>query len=121
MNSPVSKSKTLNLPPLPIGWCTYMLVCLDNSFYIGLTDDLPTRIADHASDKGSTYTKSVKPTLFVWYESHADRPSAAQRERQLKTWSHTKKQRLARGLSPFNFGPNLRLSLLSHNELPSVF
>src|SRR5882762_3336330 len=112
MNSPVSKSKPSNLPPLPIGWCTYMLICLDNSFYIGLTDDLPTRIADHASGKGSTYTKSVKATLFVWYESHADRPSAAQRERQLKTWSHTKKQNLSQHAVPFDFGQNLRLSLL---------
>jgi len=115
MNSPVSKSRTLNLPPLPTGWCTYILICVDNCFYIGLTDDLSTRIRDHASGKGGTYTKSVKPTLFVWYESHTDRPSAAQRERQLKTWSHAKKQKLAQHAVPFDFGQNLRLSLLSNN------
>jgi len=92
-----------------------MLICVDNSFYIGLTDDLPTRIADHASGKGSSYTKSAKPTIFVCYESHESRESASTRERQLKTWSRTKKQKLARSLPPLNFGQPIRLPLLGNN------
>ena len=105
------KPKNLALPPLPKGWCTYMLVCQDNSFYTGLTNDLPTRILDHANGKGGSYTKSVKPTIFVWYESHPDRKSAAARESQIKNWSHSKKQKIAEESAPFQFGQKVRLYL----------
>ena len=60
-------------------------------------------------------SKSIRPTVFVWYEAHPDRESAAASERQLKNWSHTKKQKLATRAIPFNFGQPIRLSLLSNN------
>jgi predicted GIY-YIG superfamily endonuclease len=100
------------LPAFPEGWCTYMLVCIDGSYYVGLTNDLPQRIQDHSSGKGPAYTKSTKPCLLVWYESHPARESAAAREKQLKGWTRTKKNALARGV--LNLGPatrNVRLPL----------
>jgi predicted GIY-YIG superfamily endonuclease len=86
----------LATPNLPTGWCTYMLICLDGSYYIGLTDNLAQRLQDHASGKGPTYTKTTKPKLLVWYESHPQREAAAARERQLKRWTRAKKHALAR-------------------------
>jgi predicted GIY-YIG superfamily endonuclease len=101
------------LPPVfPTGWCTYMLICIDGSYYVGLTNDLTQRIQDHSSGKGPTYTKNTKPKLLVWYESHPNREAATAREKQLKGWSRTKKNALARGT--VQLGPsshNLRLTV----------
>jgi hypothetical protein len=38
---------------------------------------------------------------LVWYELHRDRRAAAERERQIKSWNHGKKQRLAEGYPEF--------------------
>ncbi len=90
----------------PPGWCTYMLICIDGSYYVGLSNDPPQRIQDHSSGKGPTYTKSTKPKLLVWYESHPNRQAASSREKQLKGWNHSKKNGLARG--ELQLGPATR-------------
>src|ERR1700688_5323550 len=79
-----AKLHSLNLPQ---GWCTYILVCQDGSYYIGATENLPARILDHAEGKGGAHTKENLPVIFAWYEPHPNAESARQRERQLKGWS----------------------------------
>ena len=83
-----------------------MLLCIDGSYYVGLTNNLAQRIKDHSSGKGPIYTKTTKPKLLVWFESHPNRGAATTRERQLKGWSRTKKQSLARG--DLQLGPSAR-------------
>jgi predicted GIY-YIG superfamily endonuclease len=73
-----------------------MLICIDGSYYVGLTNDLPQRIQDHSTGKGPMYTKTTKPKLLVWFESHPHRESAAARENQLKGLARKKKHALAR-------------------------
>ncbi len=95
-------------PILPTGWCTYVLICEDSSYYVGSTEDLTQRIRDHASGKGSGYTKAIRPKTLAWYEPHPDKKSACARERQIKGWSHAKKNELACGtLTSFMFGSRL--------------
>ena len=99
-------------PVFPSGWCTYMLICIDGSYYVGMTNDLAQRIQDHSSGKGPTYTKNNKPRLLVWFESHPTREAAPTRKKQLKLWTRTKKHALVRGelkLSPSAY--NVRLPL----------
>lgn len=96
---------------LPAGWCTYMLICIDGSYYIGLTNDLSQRIQDHSSGKGPTYTKTTKPKLLIWFESHSNRESATAREKQLKGWTRAKKHALAR--AELRLGPAAQNVLLS--------
>ena len=50
-----------NLPEFPPGWHCYLLLCAPGSYYCGITSNLADRIRDHASGKGSGYTKKVKP------------------------------------------------------------
>ena len=38
-------------------WCVYLLQCLDNSYYTGITNDLEKRMLIHKSGKGSKYVK----------------------------------------------------------------
>ena len=96
---------------LPLGWCTYLLICIDGSYYVGLTNDLAQRLDDHSSGKGPTYTKATKPKLLVWFESHPNRKAAAAREKQLKGWSRAKKDALAR--AKLQFGPASHSAWLS--------
>jgi putative endonuclease len=72
-----------------------MLICIDGSYYVGLSNDLTQRIQDHSSGKGPTYTKSTKPKLLVWYESHPNREAATSREKQLKGWLEPQQEKRA--------------------------
>ena len=96
----------------PSGWCCYLLLCSDGSYYCGITSDLAGRIRDHSSGKGSGYTKGFKPISLVWYESHSNRHSAAERERQIKSWNHDKKRGLAEGEKRYlGMGKRMMVSL----------
>ena len=86
----------MQLPPsLPTGWACYLLLCSDGSYYCGITGDLRVRLTDHASGKGSTYTKKKTPLALVWFEPRPSRNSAAAKEREIKKWGRTKKKSLA--------------------------
>jgi predicted GIY-YIG superfamily endonuclease len=55
-------------------------------FYIGHTDDLVRRLAEH-NDAGrgrATHTHKHGPWVLVWSEAHGDRSSALRREKQIK-------------------------------------
>jgi len=85
----------VDLPTFPAGWSCYLLLCQDRSYYCGITEDLGQRLRDHASGKGSKYTKGTKAMALVWFEHHPKRESAARREREIKKWTRKKKQALA--------------------------
>ncbi|MGH9787408.1 MAG: GIY-YIG nuclease family protein [Candidatus Acidiferrales bacterium] len=96
----------------PPGWHCYLLLCVDRTYYCGLTSNLNHRLRHHASGKGSSYTKGAKPIALVWYERHVGRSSAAARERQLKKWSRAKKEALTSdGSSGAAFGTRVWVSL----------
>jgi putative endonuclease len=69
----------------------YILVCRDNSFYIGYTADLKKRILEHNTGQGSFYIKSKLPVKLVCYEKYFNEQEARNRERQLKGWTRKKK------------------------------
>jgi predicted GIY-YIG superfamily endonuclease len=75
----------------------YMLRCADNSFYIGHTDNLETRIARHACGDCAGYTSSRRPVHLVYSQEFQTRDEALQAERQIKGWSRAKKQALIDG------------------------
>ncbi|MFQ5724385.1 MAG: GIY-YIG nuclease family protein [Terriglobia bacterium] len=87
---------------LPAGWCTYILLCADGSYYCGITSNLSRRLKHHAKGKGGKYTKEIKPAALAWYQSFENRAGAARRERQIKNWSHRKKVGLVRGDARFD-------------------
>src|SRR5260370_12176066 len=95
-------NRTAPSPLFPPGWCTYMLLCIDGSYYVGLTNNLAQRIKDHSSGKGPIYTKTTKPKLLVWFESHPNRGAATTPEMQIKGWPRPKKQSLARAHLPLS-------------------
>ena len=75
-------------------WCVYILKCTDVSFYVGRTDNLPQRIERHNKGRASAWTKNRLPIKLVYKENYENKKDAAARERQIKKWSHAKKQLL---------------------------
>jgi predicted GIY-YIG superfamily endonuclease len=74
----------------------YILRCSDKSYYIGHTDDLDQRVAQHASGI-SGYTATRQPVQLVWFEEFPTREEAKIAEAQIKKWSRRKKEALIEG------------------------
>ena len=72
----------------------YILLCKDNSYYVGHTDNLDQRISDHSVGQGCLYTKQRLPIKLVFVESVQSRQQAFELERQIKNWSRAKKEAL---------------------------
>ncbi|MCB9989780.1 MAG: GIY-YIG nuclease family protein [Rhodospirillales bacterium] len=68
--------------------------------YIGMTNDLERRLAEHQSKAVSGFTKQYNLTKLVYYEQAADVQAAIAREKQLKNWSRQKKDRLVETMNP---------------------
>ncbi len=72
----------------------YILKCNDNSYYIGHTDDIEKRIAEHNSNAYDCYTSTRLPIEVVFVQTFGTRAEALDSERQLKKWSRKKKEAL---------------------------
>jgi len=73
----------------------YILLCDDDSYYIGLTNDLVRRFEEHKSGTyHNCYTFKRRPLLLKYYETIPFLKEATEREQQLKRWSRAKKKAL---------------------------
>jgi predicted GIY-YIG superfamily endonuclease len=90
----------------------YMLKCADNSYYIGHTDNLEQRIAEHKNGGYSAYTTTRLPVIVVFVQAFASRDEAFNMERKIKGWSRKKKEALIKG----DWDEIIRLSNLKRNE-----
>ena len=70
----------------------YILHCTDDSYYVGITNNINRRFTEHTDgvDKHS-YTFSRRPLKLVYYEIIDAPITAIAREKQLKKWSRKKK------------------------------
>ena len=73
-----------------------MLLCDQKTFYIGISDDFKNRFIQH-KNKLVISTKKYSDHKFVYSERYNTKYEAAKREKQLKGWSHAKKQMLVDG------------------------
>jgi putative endonuclease len=84
-----------------IEWRVYIALLEDGRYYVGMTGVAPTlRLARHQQGKGGRFTSRVHPMRILWTESHSSSALASRRERQLKGWSHAKKEALITGDIP---------------------
>ena len=75
----------------------YILKCADESYYVGVTNDVELRLAQHNSGRSETaYTNSRLPVELVYVEQYQDYNQAIAREKQIKGWSRAKKEALIR-------------------------
>jgi len=79
----------------------YILASRRNgTLYIGMTDDLVRRVWEHRIGAVPGFTREYGVKILVWYEPHESRPSAFQRERQLKKWNRAWKLELIERTNP---------------------
>ncbi|WP_067429618.1 GIY-YIG nuclease family protein [Nocardioides jensenii] len=76
---------------------TYMLLCSDNTYYVGSTRHLEKRLEQHRVGKGADYTRRRLPVKLVWFEEHENVGLAFAREKQVQNWSRAKREALAEG------------------------
>ena len=76
---------------------TYILRCSDGSYYVGHTDDIEHRMAQHNCGAISGYTAKRRPVAYLWSERFPTRDEAFAAERKLKGWSRAKKEALIAG------------------------
>src|SRR3989304_9489253 len=74
----------------------YILKCADGSYYTGSTTNLEQRLAQHQTGFLKGYTSSRLPVDLVWWTEFPTEHDAFLSERQIKGWSHAKKEALIR-------------------------
>jgi predicted GIY-YIG superfamily endonuclease len=77
-----------------MNWWVYILLCSDDSYYTGITNDLNRRLRRHQEGKASKYTRARLPVKLVYWDECSDRSEASKREYQMKQLSHRMKRAL---------------------------
>src|SRR5215204_5884622 len=79
-------------------YAVYILLCNDNSYYTGLTNDLDRRIWQHNMGVfPECYTFKRRPLRLVWVIKIETANEANNLELQIKGWSRQKKEALING------------------------
>ena len=69
----------------------YMLQCSDDSYYVGVTNDVEKRLMEHNSGQDSNaYTYRKTPVRLVWHEAFINPHEAIEFEKQLKRMEQEK-------------------------------
>src|SRR3954469_16356401 len=70
--------------------------------YVGVTNNLEQRIAEHYFNKGKPETFAGKYFchFLVYYEEHKYIRNAIEREKEIKSWIRTKKEELIKSFNP---------------------
>ena len=77
-----------------MAWSIYILKCADNSYYVGHTENLESRVKLHNNGKGATHTATYRPVTLIYQETADSKTAAMKREKQIKHWSRAKKEAL---------------------------
>ena len=76
---------------------TYMIHCRGGMFYVGHTDALERRMAEHHAGAVPGFTSDRLPVTLIWSETFPSRVEALEAERRIKGWSRAKKLAMIRG------------------------
>ncbi len=91
-------------------WYLYILKCINDSFYTGITKDITNRLEKHNSGHGARYTRFNRPVQLVYFESHKTESEVRKREREIKRWNRNKKLELVKGFPSERLTAILRIS-----------
>lgn len=75
---------------MPDPWFVYLLRCVDDTLYCGITNDLERRTAAHQAGQ-VRYTRGRRPVHVVFTEPAADRAAASRREWAIKRLARREK------------------------------
>lgn len=76
----------------------YILLCCDNSYYTGVTNNIERRLYEHENGLSpGSYTHRRRPVKMVFCEKFNDINQAIAFEKQVKGWNRQKKEALING------------------------
>ncbi len=80
----------------------YILATKDNKvIYTGITNNLPRRIYEHKNSADpKSFTFRYRVSKLVYYEVTTDAVAAIEREKQIKSWSRARKNKLIENQNP---------------------
>ena len=79
----------------------YILASRRNgTLYIGVTNDLPRRVAEHKVGLVPGFTHKYNVKMLVWFEQFPSAQEAVEREKQLKNWHRAWKIALIEKTNP---------------------
>ncbi len=67
---------------------------------MGVTDNLLRRVSEHRSEISKGFTQQYKVHYLVYYEVYDNPLVAIEREKQIKSWSRKRKDKLIRNFNP---------------------
>ncbi len=77
---------------------TYILQCVDNFLYTGVTNNIDRRIREHQQGLNKTcFTYKRRPVNLIFHQAFNDVDQAIYFEKKIKKWSRVKKLALAKG------------------------
>jgi putative endonuclease len=68
--------------------------------YVGVTNNLENRVAEHRSGKGSAFTRRYRVHTLVHAEEYRYVEDAIAREKEIKGWRRSKKDELVEATNP---------------------
>jgi putative endonuclease len=78
----------------------YILSSLSGTLYVGVTDDLRRRTAEHKQGCVDGFTKRYHVNRLMYFETFRDPAAASRREKQLKKFRREKKVALFAASNP---------------------
>jgi putative endonuclease len=63
-------------------WFVYILLCSDNSFYIGISPNVNKRLNIHNSGKGAKHTRERLPVKLVYSKKFINKSQARNRKKK---------------------------------------
>jgi putative endonuclease len=78
----------------------YVLASRSRNLYVGMTNDLERRLAQHRSGKGSVFAQKYRLRRLVHCEPFSTAREAIAREKQIKAWRRSKKVALIEENNP---------------------
>jgi len=82
-------------------WYVYILASRPNGvLYIGMTNDLVRRTQEHKREVVDGFTKKYHVHRLVYYEAYDDPEHAIRREKNMKAWQRSWKERIINDVNP---------------------
>jgi putative endonuclease len=78
----------------------YIMASYSRVIYVGMTNDLSRRVAQHQQKLVEGFTQKYNVTRLVYYEMTEDVHAALEREKQIKAWRRSKKVALIESMNP---------------------
>ena len=82
------------------GYVYFMTTSSNKVLYVGVTNSLKRRVAEHAEGSGSEFTRKYNCNKLVYYESFPDIEQAIVREKQIKHFNREWKNQLVEAINP---------------------